>query len=113
MGILAPRLCRCGRLYRGRCPTCTLKRDRARGTASARGYDATWAAYAADWLRHFPWCGQRVDGQLHAEHSRCVQQGERVRAGVVDHIRALRDGGARLDPLNHQSLCVSCNVRKR
>jgi 5-methylcytosine-specific restriction endonuclease McrA len=32
---------------------------------------------------------------------------------VVDHIIPLRDGGALLDPANHQSLCYACNNRKR
>jgi 5-methylcytosine-specific restriction endonuclease McrA len=35
-----------------------------------------------------------------------------VAAQVTDHIVALRDGGARLDPRNHQSLCYRCNVLK-
>lgn len=103
-----PRTCRCGRIGRGRCPRC----DRARGTATERGYDAEWAAYSRDWLARFPWCGQRADGRLHPENSRCVQRGARVRAQVTDHIVALRFGGARLDPTNHQSLCRGCNAAK-
>jgi 5-methylcytosine-specific restriction endonuclease McrA len=35
-----------------------------------------------------------------------------VAADVTDHIRSLRDGGARFDPMNHQSLCRSCNTAK-
>jgi 5-methylcytosine-specific restriction endonuclease McrA len=54
----------------------------------------------------------RRDGTLSAVHSRCVQRGWRVRATVTDHIVSLRDGGARLDPANHQSLCRSCNAAK-
>jgi 5-methylcytosine-specific restriction endonuclease McrA len=54
----------------------------------------------------------RQDGALHAEHSRCVQEGRRVRATCTDHIRAIRDGGAVFDPANHQSLCGACNRRK-
>jgi len=103
----------CGQLTRGGpCPRHRRARDRARASARERGYDAAWEALARDWLARFPWCGQRLDGQLHAEHSRCVQRGERVRAAVADHIRSLRDGGARLDRANLQSLCTSCNVRK-
>ena len=64
------------------------------------------------WLRQFPWCGQRMDGRLYAEHSRCVQAGLRVRAECTDHIVPLREGGARLDPRNHQSLCLACNTAK-
>jgi len=54
----------------------------------------------------------RQDGAFHAVHSRCTQRGERVRATVTDHIVSLRDGGARMDPANHQSLCRSCNAAK-
>jgi len=46
------------------------------------------------------------------EHSRCAQHRLKVRARVADHIRPLSAGGARLDPANLQSLCVSCNRRK-
>jgi 5-methylcytosine-specific restriction endonuclease McrA len=49
---------------------------------------------------------------LHAEHSACVQRGERTRATVTDHIVAIKAGGARLEPRNHQSLCGACNRRK-
>ena len=83
-----------------------------RPSATARGYDTAWADYSRQWLQRYPWCGQRLDGQLHAEHSRCVQRGQRTRATVTDHIVALRQGGARLDPSNHQSLCHGCNAAK-
>lgn len=114
MPTAPPRLCsRCGRrVWIGTCAYCGRVRDRQRGTAAARGYDWLWAAYAREWLARFPWCGQRQDGKFHVEHSRCAAEGRRVRAQVVDHIRSLRTGGARLDPANHQSLCASCNRRK-
>lgn len=116
MATIPPHPCprpHCGRVTRARvCGPCRRKEDQARGTAAARGYDRTWATVSADWLRRHPWCGQRMDGQLHAEHSRCVQRGERRRATVTDHIVSLRDGGARLDPRNFQSLCRGCNVAK-
>jgi 5-methylcytosine-specific restriction endonuclease McrA len=102
----------CRQLVVGRCKTCAKRRAQARPSAAARGYDALWAAYAREWLTRFPWCGQRLDGRLHSDDSRCVQRGERVLARVVDHILSLRDGGARLDPRNHQSLCASCNSQK-
>jgi 5-methylcytosine-specific restriction endonuclease McrA len=84
----------------------------ARGSATVRGYDTTWAHYARTWLRRFPYCGQRADGCLHADHSRCVKSGARTRAQVVDHIVPIAAGGARLEPSNHQSLCRSCNAAK-
>jgi 5-methylcytosine-specific restriction endonuclease McrA len=59
-----------------------------------------------------PWCGQRRNGTFSAEHSRCVQRGERVPADVTDHIVAIAAGGTIFDPDNHQSLCASCNTAK-
>jgi len=96
----------------GRCARCLARQDQARGTPRERGYDAEWAAYSRRWLVRFPWCGQRQDGNRHAAHSRCTTRGEYTRATVTDHIRAIKDGGARLDPSNHQSLCAGCNARK-
>jgi 5-methylcytosine-specific restriction enzyme A len=103
----------CGTLTRAPlCPTHRRARDQLRPSARVRGYDATWAATSRAWLSRFPWCGQRQDGQQHLENSRCAQRGQFVRATVTDHIRSLKDGGARLDPANLQSLCHACNTRK-
>lgn len=96
----------------GRCRVCVAKADRARGSAAARGYDGLWARYSREWLARFPWCGLRGDGLFHMEHSRCARNGERVAATVTDHIVAMKAGGARFDPRNHQSLCRGCNNRK-
>jgi 5-methylcytosine-specific restriction protein A len=96
----------------GPCAACRRRLDRARGTAAERGYDAEWARTSRAWLAAHPWCGERADGKLYAVHSVCVQRGERTRATVTDHIRAMRQGGAKLDPRNHQSLCHACNSRK-
>ena len=82
-----------------------------RPSAAARGYDRVWASLARGWLQMYPWCGQRLGGGLHEEHSVCAQRGLFVQAKVVDHIKPLPDG-PRLDPLNLQSLCSSCNRRK-
>jgi 5-methylcytosine-specific restriction endonuclease McrA len=82
-----------------------------RPSAAARGYDAEWAALARAWLTQYPWCGQRLGGVWHVEHSYCARRGEKVPARVVDHIQPLPDG-PRLDLFNLQSLCVSCNRRK-
>ena len=104
----------CGRLTPGG-GLCTRHRgeyDALRGSATARGYDVTWSRASSSWLTRFPWCGQRIDGLFHGEHSQCAARGDRVRARVTDHIVPLREGGARLDPRNLQSLCVACNTRK-
>jgi 5-methylcytosine-specific restriction protein A len=105
----------CGRLIgygQKYCSVCTHRRDALRGFAQQRGYDKTWHAVSMAWLRKYPFCGMRIDGQLHAEHSRCVQRGIRQRADVTDHIRSIRNGGARFDPNNFQSLCNACNIAK-
>lgn len=101
----------CRRLVigRGYCPEHQRARDQARGS---RGYDVAWATFSKAWLQRFPYCGQRFDGWLHADHSRCWQRGERNRADVTDHIVALVDGGTTCDPANAQSLCTSCNLAK-
>jgi len=105
MPTAPPRPCRrCGRIR------CT-QHVRA-SSARAQGYSRTWDLYSRDWLRRYPWCGQRQDGLLYADDSRCVQQGLRVKATCTDHILAMKDGGEPFDPVNHQSLCAGCNARK-
>lgn len=96
----------------GLCQVHNTERDQRRGTPERRGYGREWRAFATAWLQEFPWCGQRVDGHLHAEHSRCVQQGQRVRADVVDHVVPLAKGGGHCSRRNAQSLCGACNRRK-
>jgi 5-methylcytosine-specific restriction endonuclease McrA len=111
--IAPPRTCSsggCHHVVTGSDPRCQAHR---RPPSSRRGYGGTWTAYAHDWLRRFPWCGQRVDGTRSGEHSWCFRRGIETRAQVVDHIVAIALGGARLDPANHQSLCVACNTRKK
>jgi len=113
VALAPPHICpRCRVLVLGRCPTCATARERARGSAHARGYTSAWADYSRRWLARFPLCGMRRDGQLHAEHSQCVQRGLETPATCTDHIQALRAGGARFDGANHQSLCGDCNRRK-
>jgi 5-methylcytosine-specific restriction enzyme A len=99
---------RCGVLVKGG-GRCAAHR---RLSAAARGYDRAWAAVARQWLKAYPWCGQRLGGEVSGEHSSCAQRGLSVPARVVDHIQPIRDGGDRLDLRNLQSLCVSCNTRK-
>jgi 5-methylcytosine-specific restriction endonuclease McrA len=55
----------------------------------------------------------RQDGQLYRADSQCVRRGLQTKARLVDHIRSIAAGGAVFDPANHQSLCRSCNTRKR
>jgi len=74
--------------------------DRRRGSAARRGYDGTWRAVRQQQLQRHPLC----------EH--CLAQGRTTAAGEVDHIRAVRRGGAMLDADNLQSLCKPCHSRK-
>lgn len=87
--------------------------DRLRGTAQERGYDSTWAAFSKQWRQRYPLCGMRSDGALHAQHSRCVQQGqENPHDLVTDHIQPMADGGEKYDEANLQTLCRACNSAK-
>jgi 5-methylcytosine-specific restriction protein A len=83
----------------------TQHRDYAR---ARRGFDeelgfytsSLWRAVRAAFLREHPLC------------LACERRGRLVPAVVVDHAKPLKAGGARLDPANLQSLCVSCHNRK-
>ena len=61
---------------------------------------AAWRACRAAFLQAHPLC------------CRCDAHGLLVVATVVDHVVPIKDGGARFDWNNLQSLCVSCHNRK-
>lgn len=42
----------------------------------------------------------------------CKKQGRTVEATVVDHIKAIQDGGLEWDWNNFQALCVHCHAKK-
>lgn len=73
-----------------------------------RGFDAEvgfyqsrqWRSVRAALLREHPLCGA------------CGAKGLLVAARVVDHVLPIKDGGARFDAANLQSLCVSCHNSK-
>ena len=73
-----------------------------------RGFDAEvgfyqsrqWRSARAAFLREHPLCG------------RCGAKGLLVPARVVDHVQPIKDGGARFDTANLQSLCVPCHNSK-
>jgi 5-methylcytosine-specific restriction protein A len=56
-----------------RCPAHARQYDLQRGSAKERGYDSRWNKFSRDWRKRHPLCGERADGQRHAEHSLCVQ----------------------------------------
>ena len=65
-------------------------------SATRRGYDAAWQRLRLVVLerdgRLCRWCAGPAD--------------------TVDHVHALADGGARLDPANLVACCRSCNSRR-
>ena len=65
-------------------------------------YDsALWKKVRAGILRTEPWCRE------------CLAIQRVTLATMVDHIKRIRDGGAKLDPANLQPLCEACHARKR
>lgn len=84
-----------------------------RGSSSKRGYDRQWY----DWLHGCFLRGSDLDvrttpGALAlAARYRCAVCGSR-RNLEYDHIRPLREGGARLDAKNVQPLCRRCHAAK-
>jgi 5-methylcytosine-specific restriction endonuclease McrA len=87
----ACRFPRCSRRgsHRGYCAEHAKQRERARGSAAARGYDAAWRKVRAEQLKAHPWC---------------VECG--LEATDVDHIVSVRQAPERrLDRTNLRSLC--------
>ncbi|WP_143295494.1 HNH endonuclease [Burkholderia pseudomallei] len=76
---------------------------RARRTFDAElGFykSSAWQQCRAAYLRAHPLCAH------------CSGRGHTVAARVVDHVVPIKDGGARLDWANLQSLCTRCHNRK-
>jgi len=80
----------------GHCPPHARSRDRARGSASQRGYGAAHQAWRAAILARDPLC--RI---CHT-----------APPTVADHVRPLRQGGG-WSYSNGQGLCERCHNRKR
>ena len=79
--------------YRLDHPQDVREHDWRRGSASARGYDANWQRFREAWLTENPVCV--FCGKL---------------ASIVDHIKPLSRGGARLDPHNVRSVDIDCHA---
>ena len=107
MPLSAPTPCRqpgCGAVLAkpGYCDTHRSGAHRDYGRAR-RAFDAElgfyqsaqWRAVRAAFLRQHPLCCV------------CEQRDRVVPAVVVDHVVPIKEGGARFDPRNLQSLCVS------
>lgn len=96
---MPPRLCLagCGRLTTAtRCEPCRLarqrRRDAARGSAAARGYDAAWRRVVAAAIAEQPWC------------TYCGATEDLT----GDHVIPLAAGGTS-DPSNVVVACRPCN----
>lgn len=111
MPTRAPRSCPrpgCGGVvHNGVCSRCgALRRwadadhEMRRGSSRERGYDTIWEKLRRAHLAAEPLCRM------------CAQMGRVTPAVLVDHIVPLRDGGARLDDANLQSLCRACHDKK-
>lgn len=70
-----------------------------RGSPSKRGYDATWVKVRKTYLMQHPMCEQ------------CEKEGRITPAREVHHIKAINDGGARLDPDNLMAVCRPCHQK--
>jgi 5-methylcytosine-specific restriction protein A len=74
------------------------QKDRERGSAAARGYDAAWRTVREQHLANHPLC------------TACQAEGRVTAASVVDHIKTIADRpDLRLDPSNLRSLCKPCH----
>ena len=89
-----------------RCPEHRRARERYRGSAAARGYDARYRRLRKQAIdAHIARYGQVCPGYGVPPHTA-------TRAELsVDHIVPLVDGG-RNDPSNFQVICLTCNKRK-
>jgi 5-methylcytosine-specific restriction protein A len=59
-----------------------------------------WRKMAREQLRREPLCAE------------CLKAGRITPAEIADHVQPIREGGARLDRENLQSLCRACHNRK-
>jgi len=99
------------RVTQGRCDTCAAAYG-VQKAGDAETYGRPWRRVRDAFLRRFPLCGMRADGQSHAVHSVCVQQRRVTAAQQVDHIKPKRYGGTD-GAANLQSLCITCHAAKR
>ena len=98
---MPPRRCLgCGVLTPStRCPACTAARNIARGSFSARGYDATYRAARKQLLAtatNCHWCGTPI--------------GNGAATATADHDPPLHDGGSHDQMV---AACAPCNYGRR
>lgn len=74
--------------------------EKERGSASERGYDATWHKVSEMHLNEFPLCAE------------CEKQSRATAATMTHHIKRIVDGGDKLAWDNLESLCEACHNEK-
>ncbi len=82
-----------------RCPGCTRKHNRNRGTTTSRGYGHTWQQASQQCIRNQPWC------------TSCSHPGSPTNPLTADHITPKSAGGTDQQS-NLQTLCRKCNSQK-
>ena len=70
------------------------KQNADRSPETAKRYNRLWRKVSRRFLRDHPYCSQ------------CGEQSDHTH-----HIKAIADGGARLDPQNLAALCVGCHTQ--
>lgn len=113
----------------GRCTACARTREAWRGSASARGYNATWTRFRTIFIGMLvalgiaPICGAALPDGPKTEDSMCRSQGLHTFASTdgsglhLDHQPPLeewerRDASKVCDPQRIQLLCHACHARK-
>jgi 5-methylcytosine-specific restriction enzyme A len=89
---------------KGRCATCSSKREQHRGSRHARGYNAAWVRLVEEF-----WADP-----AHRFCVRCALRGRQELAREVDHVVPFKglDDPLRLDRTNLQGLCGLCHRQK-
>ncbi len=90
-----------------RCPDCQVEQQRrddaARGSATARGYDAAWQRLSLAARKRQPWCTD------------CSTWGDAGNPLTCDHLPgswAKRERGERLTLLDVEVVCNRCNIAR-
>lgn len=95
------------------CALHRAQRDKRRGSARDRGYNARWEKAAHAFKVRYPLCGMRPGGQSPVM-SQCHEQGIATPAYQVDHVVPHRQDQRLFWDMegNWQSLCRACGGRK-
>jgi 5-methylcytosine-specific restriction protein A len=84
-----------------RCPAHRKSKDTKTADEAAFYNSRRWRNYRVGYLKRHPLCVA------------CSREGVVALAKIVDHVVAMRDGGAPWDESNHQGLCMTHHQRKR